>query len=166
LLFASVGHLGCAQAQRKATMSSSDEGGQGGRFTVRTTSDSHFSWIRTRMSVERTLMSWVRTGVSLIGFGFTIVQFFERLHDMEGVAAATRPGAPRILGLSLIAAGVISVAIAAYQYVRVNKYLSGTQFAAIASLEQDHYARPALWVAILVAFIGAFAFGAVYFRFM
>ena len=31
------------------------------------------------MSMERTLMSWVRTGTALIGFGFTIVQFLERL---------------------------------------------------------------------------------------
>jgi uncharacterized membrane protein YidH (DUF202 family) len=27
------------------------------------------------MALERTMMSWVRTAVSLIGFGFTIVQF-------------------------------------------------------------------------------------------
>lgn len=33
---------------------------------------SHFSWLRTRLSVERTLMSWVRTAIALIGFGFTI----------------------------------------------------------------------------------------------
>jgi putative membrane protein len=48
------------------------------RFRVRTTSDSHFSWVRTRLSVERTLMAAVRTSLALIGFGFTIVQFFER----------------------------------------------------------------------------------------
>jgi hypothetical protein len=28
---------------------------------VRPTSDSHFAWIRTRLSLERTLMAWVRT---------------------------------------------------------------------------------------------------------
>src|SRR5215468_3174370 len=50
-----------------------------GRFEVRVTSDSHFAWIRTRLSLERTLMSWLRTAVALIGFGFTIVQFLERL---------------------------------------------------------------------------------------
>jgi putative membrane protein len=46
-----------------------------GRFEVRVTADSHFSWIRTRFSLERTMMSWIRTAVSLIGFGFAIVQF-------------------------------------------------------------------------------------------
>ena len=56
------------------------------RFEVHLTSDSHFGWIRTRLGVERTMMSWVRTSVWLIGFGFTIVQFFERLGAMDHVA--------------------------------------------------------------------------------
>jgi putative membrane protein len=42
------------------------------RFEVRVTSDSHFAWLRTRLSVERTMMSWLRTAVSLIGFGFAL----------------------------------------------------------------------------------------------
>lgn len=45
-------------------------------------------------------MSWVRTAVSLIGFGFTIVQFFERLGGMQGVAAPVRPQAPWYFGLA------------------------------------------------------------------
>ena len=52
------------------------------------TSDSHFGWIRTRLAVDRTLLAWLRTSVSLIGFGFTIVQFFQRLQDASGVAPA------------------------------------------------------------------------------
>jgi hypothetical protein len=59
-----------------------------GRFEVRMTADTHFGWLRTRVSVERTLMSWVRTAVSLIGFGFAIVQFFERMQAMPGVKPA------------------------------------------------------------------------------
>ena len=61
------------------------------RFEVRVTSDSHFGWIRTRMALERTPMAWVRTSVGLIGFGFTIVQFFQRFREMAGVAAPARP---------------------------------------------------------------------------
>ena len=53
-----------------------------GRFEVRVTSDSHFSWIRTRLSIERTMMSWIRTATALIGFGFAIVQFFVRFEQM------------------------------------------------------------------------------------
>ena len=54
------------------------------RFEVRVTADSHFSWLRTRASVERTLLSWIRTAVSLIGFGFAIVQFFQRVQESPG----------------------------------------------------------------------------------
>ena len=55
-----------------------------GRFEVRATASDHFSWLRTRLSIERTMMSWVRTASALIGFGFTIVQFFYRVQEMPG----------------------------------------------------------------------------------
>src|SRR5271156_5739974 len=93
------------------------------RFEVLPTVNNHFAWIRTRMALERTLMAWVRTGLSLIGFGFTIVQFFQRLNDMQGVAPARRPEAPRDLGLALIFAGVFSLFVSGWQYRRLVKYL-------------------------------------------
>jgi putative membrane protein len=64
------------------------------RFEVRVTADSHFSWIRTRLSLERTMMSWIRTAVALIGFGFAIVQFFVRFEQMPGARPAVYPNAP------------------------------------------------------------------------
>ncbi len=133
----------------------------GDRFTVKTTSDSHFSWLRTRLSLERTLMSWVRTAVSLIGFGFTIVQFFERLGDMEGVAMATRPQAPRYLGLALIAAGVFSLLISVWQYRTVINYLRSGEFKAISGLGPEPMHTPLYVVSIALIFIGLFAFFAV-----
>ena len=68
------------------------------RFEVRVTADSHFAWVRTRAAVERTLMAWLRTAVSLIGFGFTIVQFLERMQELPGANPAVHPAAPRYLG--------------------------------------------------------------------
>jgi uncharacterized membrane protein YidH (DUF202 family) len=41
-----------------ATVSNAD------RFEVQITADSHFAWLRTRLAVERTMMSWLRTAVS------------------------------------------------------------------------------------------------------
>ena len=52
------------------------------RFEVKMDAATHFAWPRTRMSIERTFMSWVRTATALIGFGFTIVQFFDRFGKM------------------------------------------------------------------------------------
>src|SRR4051794_34086563 len=76
------------------------------RFEVKPSISDHFSWMRTQMSLQRTLMSATRTSVSLIGFGFTVAQFFEHLRDRlpERVRNA-RPDIPRNLGLLLIAAG-------------------------------------------------------------
>ena len=140
-----------------------------GRFEVRVTADSHFAWIRTRMALERTLMAWVRTAVSLIGFGFTIVQFFQRLHEMEGVAPAVRPQAPRNLGLALIGAGVLALVISAQQYRRMVHYLWSDPYRPIAGVDDKLMApiiaqTPILAVVIGITVIGLFAFFAVVLR--
>ena len=77
----------------------SEVAGGAARFEVNPNVGNHFAFIRTRLALERTMMAWVRTAVALIGFGFTIVQFFERFGGMEGVAAAARPVLPRYIGL-------------------------------------------------------------------
>jgi inner membrane protein YidH len=133
------------------------------RFDVRTTSDSHFSWLRTRMSLERTLMSWVRTGIALVGFGFTIFQFFGRLKTTPGVAAAAYPRAPQYLALGLIGAGTIGLIIAAWEYNMVIRYLWSTEFKPIAGISGTWH-TPIFAVTILLILIGLFAFGAVLFR--
>ena len=70
------------------------------RFEVRVTADTHFGWLRTRLSVERTMMSWMRTAVSLIGFGFAIVQFFERMQQMPGATIRIPARAHRSIWVS------------------------------------------------------------------
>jgi len=62
------------------------------RFALRATADSNFAWLRTRLALERTLMAWVRTAIALIGFGFSIVEIFNRLGNMPGLAPPLRPG--------------------------------------------------------------------------
>ena len=44
-------------------MANQDTTAEADRFEVRMTADTHFGWLRTRLSVERTMMSWVRTAV-------------------------------------------------------------------------------------------------------
>jgi putative membrane protein len=135
-----------------------------GRFEVRATASDHFSWLRTRLSVERTMMSWVRTATALIGFGFTIVQFFDRMQPIPGVAPAHFPEAPRYLGLSLIFCGVIALMIAIWEYHWGLRYLWGGNFAAIAGVTREGKQTPLLAVAIVLALIGVFAFFAVLLR--
>jgi inner membrane protein YidH len=135
-----------------------------GRFEVKPTASDHFSWLRTRLSVERTMMSWVRTATALIGFGFTIVQFFARIQDTPGIAPAYFPHAPRYLGLSLILCGVMALVISIWEYQWGLRYLWGDNFAVIAGARREGKQTPLLAVAIVLAFIGMFAFFAVLLR--
>jgi putative membrane protein len=138
------------------------------RFEVRVTADSHFGWIRTRLSVERTMMSWIRTAVSLIGFGFAIVQFFERLQQMTDVRAASYPKAPQYLGLALIASGILALVISIWQYRWTIRYMWGAEFTPIAGMRtgatKEQMQSPVVAVAILLTCIGLFAFFAVLLR--
>jgi len=61
------------------------------------------SFQRTRMSAERTLMSVMRTSLSLIGFGFTIYQVFQKLHEAEVIKHDL---APRNFGVVLVLLGI------------------------------------------------------------
>jgi len=134
------------------------------RFAVHASADSHFSWLRTRLAVENTLLAWVRTATSLIGFGFTIVQFFQRFHDFPGAKPPWLPSAPRDLGLGLIFAGILSLTISTLQYRSVNRYLRSGSFAAIAAERAEQYQTATPIVAIFLLIIGIFVFFALLFR--
>lgn len=137
------------------------------RFKVQPSISDHFSWLRTRMSVERTLLSWTRTAISLIGFGFTIVQFFQRLQTMPGMnGRQMRPEAPRDLGLALIGTGIAVLGIALWQYRRELGYLWSDTFKPIAGLSEKPHRTPAFFSAIVLLLIGAVAFVSVFFRFL
>lgn len=135
-----------------------------GKFEVRATASDHFAWLRTRLSIERTLMSWVRTAVSLIGFGFAIVQFFDRLGTMPGAAPALMPNAPRYLGLTLIGCGVVALVISVWQYRVGIEYLWSGGFAVIAGVNSERGQTPLIAVCIALILVGLFAFSAVFFR--
>jgi putative membrane protein len=134
------------------------------RFEVRVTADSHMAWIRTRLSVERTMMSWLRTATALIGFGFAIVQFFERLGQTPEARSAYLPDAPIYLGMALIACGVLALVVAIWEYRWGLHYLWGEPFTPIAGMAKEPMNTPVLAVAVLLILIGLFAFFAVLLR--
>ena len=136
-----------------------------GRFEVRATADSHFGWIRTRLSVERTMMSWLRTAVALIGFGFALVQYLTHLQQIPGTRATYLPTAPEYLGLALISCGVVALVISIWQYWWTVRYMWSEPFSPLVGMTKEGKQSPVLAVAILLIFIGLFAFFAVLFRF-
>ena len=79
------------------------------------------SWMRSDLSNLRTLLSWARTSVSMIGFGFTIYNFYRGF--LEDLAGSGRQDAARNLGLALVAAGTLAMVIAIWNYWSINQSL-------------------------------------------
>ena len=134
------------------------------RFQAKESVGSHFAWLSARLALEMTMMAWIRMAITLIGFGFTIVQFFERLNDMEGVAAAAQPFAARYVGLVLIGAGVVALVVSTVQYRTTIRYLWQEDFAAIAGMGKTPGTTPIYAVTIGLMLIGVVAFFAVLVR--
>jgi len=109
------------------------------------------------MALDRTLMAWVRTSTALIGFGFTIVQFFERFSGMDGAAPASRPFAARYVGLVLMAAGVTALVLSAVQYRKTVRYAWQGDFAELAVADKPPGSTPVFAIAIALMFIGVLA---------
>ena len=130
-------------------------------FEVPASGDNHFAWLRTRMAAERTFMAWLRTAASMIGFGFSIVQFFAKFTEIEDVGLPRRSHAPRALGLMLIGAGVIGLALALHQFLAVTRHLDSAEFSAVRGLEPR---SPTVLVAVALLVIGVFAFVSILLR--
>ena len=73
---------------------------------------------REHQANERTYLAWLRTSISLIGFGFAIARFgifLQQLNPTESTAA-TPFFSSRLIGISLVGFGVFSIILAAWRY--------------------------------------------------
>ena len=110
---------------------------------------------RTRLAAERTLMAWVRTALSMIGFGFTIYKFLQVVQE-QSTFPVLRPQAPRNLGLMLVGIGTFAVIIACVQHWQY-----------VGKLRPDQPYKPwdlAFIVACLIALLGLLMFGSIILR--
>jgi len=110
---------------------------------------------RTRLAAERTLMAWVRTALSMIGFGFTIYKFLQVVQE-QSTLPVLRPQAPRNLGLVLVGIGTFAVIIACVQHWQY-----------ITKLRPDQPYKP--WdltfiVACFIGILGLLMFGSIILR--
>lgn len=115
------------------------------------------------MGLQRTQLAAVRTSVSLIGFGFTVSQFFEKM--VKATGADINPARPRNVGLVLIAAGVLSLAAFTWHFWKTIRYLRSGDYDQIAMSKDRPLNRPAFLVSYVVIAIGILAFGSVFLHF-
>jgi len=111
---------------------------------------------RTAMAAENTLMAWVRTSFSMIGFGFTIYKVLHTAADKGGMKLL-RPHAPRNLGMALICLGTVSLIVAAIQYMKFKRKLTPEKKVSPWDLP--------FTVALLVALLGLSVMASVVFNF-
>lgn len=86
---------------------------------------------RTRKADDRTLMAWVRTSISLIGFGFAIAQSYEYIEkdymEKSGKILDTLH-TPFIFGASFMILGMLGVLGGIIQYRRNLKRIDDDGF--------------------------------------
>ncbi len=76
--------------------------------------------MNTLMAADRTLMSWTRTSLSLLSFGFTIFKILQALQE-EG--KVVRTDVPRDAGLFLTAMGTLAMVMGTVEYWQTLKVL-------------------------------------------
>ena len=111
---------------------------------------------RTRQAADRTLMAWVRTSLSLIGFGFGIAKYRDILMKAGFIRRPPEEfNTTLIFGLSFISLGILGLLAAVIQHWRI-----------LEALKKNPQAVPefqplAMFMAIILLLIGVFAFVAV-----
>lgn len=107
---------------------------------------------RNREAADRTLMAWIRTALSLIGFGFGIGKFYDYLETAQLHEKLDPTRSTLIFGASFIIIGILGLLAAVIQHARIVNRLDRPDFAYAAM-------RPiSMTVAILLLLIGSFAF--------
>jgi putative membrane protein len=110
---------------------------------------------RSRQAADRTLMAWIRTSLSLIGFGFGIAKYRDILLQAGFIQRPPEEfNTTLIFGLSFISLGVFGLLAAVIQHWRI-----------LESIKKDPLALPVfmplvMFMAIALLFIGVFAFAA------
>ena len=104
---------------------------------------------RSLMAADRTLMAWVRTALSMYGFGFTIYKILQAV-QAEGSKPLPSPHTPRNVGMFLAALGTFAVVMGTIEYWQNVKEMSGQAHVRLA--------RPSLIMAVLMSLFGALLF--------
>jgi putative membrane protein len=106
---------------------------------------------RNRAAEERTLMAWIRTSLSLIGFGFGIDRIVAAIQQSLG-DAVNPVQLTRILGLSFVALGTFAMLYAALDHREQLKRIQRNDLIYL------HRHSPSLVVAYVLAVLGTVAF--------
>ena len=86
---------------------------------------------REHLANERTFLAWIRTSIALMGFGFVIVKFslfLKQLSLLLETRGLPSKGYSSIVGVVMVAIGVVITILAFIQYKRNEKQLKNNYF--------------------------------------
>ena len=91
------------------------------------------SRLREHLANERTFLAWLRTSISLIGFGLAITRFSLFLSQIQTKTTRQTVNNYSIfnsenLGLCLVIIGIIVIALAAWRYNRVFRQIERANY--------------------------------------
>jgi putative membrane protein len=91
---------------------------------------------RSFLATERTLMAWIRTSISMIGFGFTMAKLFQSLAASNVLirGPAGNVWTAEGVGLVLISLGTVALILAVFDHYREIKQLRAAGLEARFSL--------------------------------
>lgn len=110
----------------------------------------------THFSAERTFLAWIRTGLSMMGFGFVVARFGLFLRQMEALGSNSSVQTHTVsmwTGVALVALGVIVNLVAAWQHWMITRRITRQEALKFSPITLGTV------VAILLAIMGASLIG-------
>lgn len=92
---------------------------------------------REHLANERTFLAWIRTSIALMGFGFVIVKFtlfLKQLSLLLETSVVPSKGYSSIVGVVMVAIGVIIAFLAFLQYKTNEKQLKNNYYVSSSML--------------------------------
>ena len=108
---------------------------------------------RVFFAAERTLLAWVRTGLTIMAFGFVVARFGLFLHaiELQGLGHTAQPAAQAlstVVGIALVLLGTGCMVLGAIQH---QSYVSTLP---AADIPRSHDPRYPIDLAVLLAVLG------------
>ena len=85
--------------------------------------------VREHLANERTLLSWIRLGLSAAAFGFVVARFGLYLRELAAHESRVAPGhGAEVIGVSMVLLGMLSVVAGTLRYFRTEHEISSRSY--------------------------------------